>query len=138
MSDNILINICIFVTMKEILTHNGILLVSDYLTVFFAFFVTVLLQMNAAQKQHGGKFNLITFCRMNWLRWLLSINAALFLLYTLPDGYFWYMEEFSKENAKGTTHWNTLLSAIVGLSPLYILKKLIKSTRNKIAENEEV
>lgn len=124
--------------MKDILTHNGVLLASDYLTVLFAFFVTVLLQMNAAQKQHGGKFKLSVFCSYNYLRWMLSISAALFLLYTLPDGYFWYMEEFSKENAKGTTTWNTLLSALVGLSPLYILKKLIKVSRNKINENEEI
>ena len=124
--------------MMDILTHNGILLLSDYLTVFFAFLVTVLLQMNAAQKQHGGKFELKTFCNQNLLRWILSINAALFLLYVLPDGYFWYMEELTKQNEAGATEWNTLLSAVVGLSPLYILKKLIKVSRTKINENEEV
>lgn len=123
--------------MMDILTHNGILLISDYLTVFFAFLVTVLLQMNSAQSQHGEDFKYITFINYNLLRWFLSINAALFLLYVLPDGYFWYMEEFSKTNEPGTTHWNTLLSAIVGLSPLYILKKLIKVSRAKINENDE-
>ena len=65
----------------------------------------------------------------------MSINAALFLLYTLPDGYFWYMEQYLKSNEVGTTRWNTLLSAIVGLSPIYILKKLIKVSRTKLDEN---
>lgn len=124
--------------MHDLLTHNGILLVSDYLTVFFAFMVTVLLQMNAAKTQHKTKFRMNLFVADNWLRWLLSINAALFLLYTLPDGYFWYMESYLKSNPKGETEWNTLLSALVGLSPLYILKKLIKVSRSKINENEEV
>jgi hypothetical protein len=120
--------------MKEILTHGGVLLASDYLTVFFAFFVTVLLQMNSAQKQHESKFKIITFCIQNWLRWLLSVSSALFLLYTLPDGYFWYMESYLKSNEKGTTEWNITLSAIIGLSPLYILKKLIKVSRTKLDE----
>lgn len=120
--------------MMDILTHNGILLISDYLTVFFAFFVTVLLQMNGAQKQYLDDFKLSIFCKQNYLRWALSISAALFLLYVLPDGYFWYMEEFTTTNPKGSTEWNTLLSAIVGLSPLYILKKLIKVSRTKLDE----
>lgn len=124
--------------MKEILTHNGVLLMSDYLTVLFAFFVTVLLQMSSAQKQHEKNFNLKVFCKLNYLRWALSISAALFLLYTLPDLYFWYMEDFTTTNEKGTTHWNTFLSALVGLSPLYILKKIIKVSREKINNNEQL
>lgn len=122
--------------MHDILTHNGTLLISDYLVVFFAFMVTVLLQLNGAKNQHKEEFRILTFASDNWLRWILSINSALFLLYVLPDGYFWYMEEYIKSNPSGTTEWNNTLSAIIGLSPLYILKKLIKVSRTKL-ENEK-
>lgn len=118
----------------DLLTHEGIIHLSDYLIVFFAFLVTLFIQMSNAQKKAGTAFRLSIFFKENVIRWIASINAALFLLYVLPEFYFWFMEDYLEKNEVGSTTWNSGLSAAVGLSPLYFLKQFIKATRSKFDE----
>lgn len=117
--------------MMDLLTHNGVLGVSDYLVLIFATIATIGLQILQVSQQHGNDFKFKILIHENYIRWMVSLSSALFLLYILPDAYFWYMESYTKQNAPDTTEWNTMLSAIVGLSPLYILKRLIKVSRSK-------
>jgi hypothetical protein len=119
---------------NDILTHHGTLFVSDYLVVIFAAMATIGLQILQVQSSHPDDFKFKVLFSENWIRWVVSLNSALFLLYVVPEGYFWYVEEYTKSVEPGTARWNTLFSAILGLSPLYILKRLIKVSKSKFRE----
>ena len=118
----------------DILTHHGTLFISDYLVVIFAALATIGLQILQVQSAHPDDFKFKVLFHENWIRWLVSLNSALFLLYVVPEGYFWYMEEFTKSAEPGSSKWNTLFSAVLGLSPLYILKRLIKVSKSKLRD----
>ena len=122
--------------MYDILTHHETLFISDYLVVFFAAMATIGLQMLQIQSSHPDNFSIKVLFHENWIRWLVSLNSALFLLYVVPEGYFWYMESHTKQNIVGTTEWNTLFSAVIGLSPLYILKRFIKVSKSKFRDEK--
>ena len=117
-------------TLTELLTHHGLISYADYFAVVAANIVTILYQGYQAQVNHPKDFSLKVLCHENTFRWLLSFSASLFLLYVIPEGYFWYATEFMAKDSKAL-YWNTLFSALIGLSPLYILKKLIKVSRSK-------
>ena len=122
-------------SIQDILTHNGNILITDYIVVIFAAFATIGLQILQTQNEHKDNFKLKVVAHENWIRWIVSLNSALFLLYVIPEGYFWYMEDvIGKE--KYSTQWNTLFSAVIGLSPLYLLKKVIKTSRSKFRDIE--
>lgn len=121
----------------DILTHHGTLFVSDYLVVIFAAMATIGLQILQVQSAHPDDFKFKVLFQENWIRWIVSLNSALFLLYVVPEGYFWYVEEYTKSVEPGMARWNTLFSAVLGLSPLYILKRLIKVSKSKFRENVE-
>ena len=121
-------------TLHDLLTHHGTIDVTDYLVVLFAAFATIGLQILQVQSSHPDDFKMKVLFHENWIRWFVSLNSALFLLYVVPEGYFWYAEEFTKSAEPGTSKWNTLFSAVLGLSPLYILKRLIKVSKSKFRD----
>lgn len=122
-------------SLHDLLTHNGTLLYSDYLILFFAAIASTWLQVLQAQSKHKDKFHFKLMVEENLIRWVASFNIALFILYVAPDAYFWYMEQFTKTNEIGTTHWNSFFSAVVGFFPLQIIKKFVKVTKSKLRDN---
>lgn len=122
-------------TLEQIITHNGVLLYTDYLILAFAAIASIWLQILQAQSKHKNGFKVGIMMEENWIRWVASINIALFILYVAPDAYFWYMEEFTNKAEAGTTQWNSFFSAIVGFFPLQIIKKFVKVTKSKLRED---
>jgi len=78
------------------------------------------------------KFTLKEFYKRNGMRYFASFFIAVVLILSLPEGISYLYNEFAgKELA-----WNTLLSAIVGFTPveimLYIKKRIKRKADEKI------
>jgi len=101
--------------------------VADYISFFLCWAASIAYDWFMAHHYHPGTFNAKVLLFEQWRKWVASIICGFAMLYMLPEG---VHEIFD-------IHWNTLFSGAIGLAPLLVFRKVLKTTKSKIRQGIE-
>ncbi len=106
------------------LTHIN---VQDYIAFFLCWIGSITWDWFMAHQHHLENFNAKILLYEQWRKWVASVICGFAMLYMLPEGLHQLMN----------LEWNTLFSGAIGLAPLLIFRKVVKTTKSKIRKQFE-